>query len=160
MSRSVNKAIIVGNLGADPEIRSIASGARVANISVATSRRWTDRSGAQQEKTEWHRIVLWEKLADIAERYLKKGDSVYIEGEIEYRSYEDKDGVTKYMTEIRGRELVMLGSREGGSGGGMGSSNARSTQRAAPANTGAKGEGNYEDFETKFPEEDDDDLPF
>ncbi len=160
MSRSVNKAIIVGNLGADPEIRSIASGARVANISVATSRRWTDRSGAQQEKTEWHRIVLWEKLADIAERYLKKGDSVYIEGEIEYRSYEDKDGVTKYMTEIRGRELVMLGSREGGGGGGggMGSSSAPA-RRAAPAPAASKSQPSYEDFETKFPD-DDDDLPF
>src|SRR5690606_14000791 len=112
---------------------------RVANISVATSRRWTDRSGAQQEKTEWHRIVLWEKLADIAERYLKKGDTVYIEGEIEYRSYEDKDGVTKYMTEIRGRELVMLGGREGGGGGGgggggaMASSSSQPSRRPAPA---------------------------
>lgn len=163
MSRSVNKAIIVGNLGADPEIRSIASGARVANISVATSRRWTDRGGAQQEKTEWHRIVLWEKLADIAERYLKKGDTVYIEGEIEYRSYEDKDGVTKYMTEIRGRELVMLGSRDGGGGGGagggaMGSQNVQSSRKPAPAKTGSNGD--YEDFETKFPEGEDDDLPF
>lgn len=157
MSRSVNKATIIGNLGADPEIRSISSGARVANISVATSRRWTDRSGAQQEKTEWHRIVLWEKLADIAERYLKKGDTVYIEGEIEYRSYEDKDGVTKYMTEIRAREMVMLGSRDGG-GGGMGASQS-GRKAAAPARSGPKAEPNYDEFETKFPD-DDDDLPF
>lgn len=160
MSRSVNKAIIVGNLGADPEIRSIASGTRVANISVATSRRWTDRSGAQQEKTEWHRIVLWDKLADVAERFLKKGDSVYVEGEIEYRSYEDKDGVTKYMTEIRARELVMLGGREGGGGGGggMGSSGNFPSRRPAPAKTSPRAEESYDDFETKFPE--DDDLPF
>src|SRR5690606_8810444 len=140
--------------GADPEIRSISSGARVANISVATSRQWTGRDGQKQEKTEWHRIVLWEKLADIAERYLKKGDSVYIEGEIEYRSYEDKDGVTKYMTEIRGRELVMLGSGSGGGGGGggMGASNAPPARRAAaPAPSNAsKSEPNYDDFETKF----------
>jgi single-strand DNA-binding protein len=158
----VNKAIIVGNLGADPEIRSIASGTRVANISVATSRRWNDRNGAQQEKTEWHRIVLWDKLADVAERYLKKGDSVYVEGEIEYRSYEDKDGVTKYTTEIRARELVMLGGREGGAGGGMGggmgASNASQNRRPATAKAQKGGDENYEDFETKFPE--DDDLPF
>jgi single-strand DNA-binding protein len=158
VSRSVNKAIIVGNLGADPEIRSIASGTRVANISVATSRRWNDRNGAQQEKTEWHRIVLWDKLADVAERFLKKGDSVYVEGEIEYRSYEDKDGVTKYTTEIRARELVMLGGREGGSGGGAAPSNAFPSRKPAAARAPGKGEESYEDFETKFPE--DDDLPF
>ena len=159
MSRSVNKAIIVGNLGADPEIRSVASGTRVANISVATSRRWNDRNGAQQEKTEWHRIVLWDKLADVAERFLKKGDTVYIEGEIEYRSYEDKDGVTKYMTEIRARELVMLGGREGGGGGGMGSSSSAPSRKPAPSKAPSpRGGENYEDFETKFPE--DDDLPF
>jgi single-strand DNA-binding protein len=160
VSRSVNKAIIIGNLGADPEIRSISSGARVANISVATSRRWTDRSGQQQEKTEWHRIVLWEKLADIAEKYLKKGDSVYLEGEIEYRSYEDKDGVTKYITEIRARELVMLGGREGAGGGGGGGFQNRSREpaaaRSAPA---AKQDPTYDDFSSDFPEEDDD-LPF
>lgn len=156
MSRSVNKAIIIGNLGADPEIRSISSGARVANISVATSRRWTDRSGQQQEKTEWHRVVLWEKLADIAEKYLKKGDSVYLEGEIEYRSYDDKDGITRYVTEIRARELVMLGGRDSGSGGGGGGSfQSRSRE---PARTAQK-EPTYDDFSSDFPE-DDDDLPF
>ncbi|HUE96370.1 MAG TPA: single-stranded DNA-binding protein [Longimicrobiaceae bacterium] len=159
MSRSVNKAIIVGNLGADPDIRSIASGARVANISVATSRRWTDRSGQQQEKTEWHRIVLWEKLADIAERYLKKGDQVYIEGEIEYRSYEDKDGVTKYMTEIRAREMVMLGSGAGGGGGAGGGSQSRAKQPAAAGGKAPSEEATYDDFNADFPEEGDD-LPF
>ena len=159
MSRSVNKAIIVGNLGADPDIRSIASGARVANISVATSRRWTDRAGQQQEKTEWHRIVLWEKLADIAERYLKKGDQIYIEGEIEYRSYEDKDGVTKYMTEIRAREMVMLGSGGGGGGGGGFQSRARQPAAATGGGKGSAEESSYEDFNADFPEEEDD-LPF
>lgn len=157
MSRSVNKAIIVGNLGSDPDIRSTAGGARVANLSVATSRRWTDRAGQQQEKTEWHRIVLWEKLADVAERYLKKGDQVYIEGEIEYRSYEDKDGVTKYMTEIRARELVMLGSGGGGGASGGGGSFRGQQRESAPVAQGAKKEPNHEDFE--FPEGDDD-LPF
>ena len=139
MARSLNKAILIGNLGQDPEIRTIPSGARVAQFSVATTRRWTGRDGQQQEKTEWHRIVVWEKLVDIVERWVKKGDRIYVEGEIEYRQYEDKEGVTKYSTEINLREMIMLGGREGGGGGGRG--------------------GNYDDFQAP-PFEDDDDLPF
>lgn len=121
MSRSLNKAQIIGNLGADPEIRSTTSGTRVATLSVATSRSWTDRSGQRQEKTEWHRVVCWDKLAEICERYLKRGDRVYIEGRIEYRQWEGQDGQTKYTTEIRAREMIMLG----GSGDGGGSSRSR-----------------------------------
>ena len=160
MSRSLNKAIIIGNLGSDPEVRTTGSGTRVANLSVATSRSWTGRDGAQQEKTEWHRIVLWDKLAEIAERYLKKGDKVYVEGEIEYRSYEDKDGVTKYSTEIRAREMMMLGGREGGGDMGGGPPQGSSRQRQpAPAGKQGGNQGGYEDFEGgTFPE--DDDLPF
>ena len=161
MSRSLNKAMIIGNLGADPDIRTTGSGTRVANFSVATSRSWTGRDGSQQEKTEWHRIVAWDKLADIAERFLKKGDRVYVEGEIEYRSYEDREGVTKYVTEIRAREMVMLGgSREGGSdyGGGAPSGGSRSRQPQPAANPAASQSG-YDDFDGgDFPE--DDDLPF
>jgi single-strand DNA-binding protein len=162
VSGSLNKAMIIGNLGSDPEIRAIASGARVANFSVATNRKWTGRDGTQQEKTEWHRIVAWEKLADIAERFLKKGDRVYVEGEIEYRSYEDKDGVTKYITEIRARDMVMLGGRDGGSdigGGGGYQDRGASRRQPAAAKPAEKGQGGYEDFEGgSFPEEDD--LPF
>ena len=163
MSRSLNKAMIIGNLGSDPEIRAISSGARVANFSVATSRSWTGKDGSAQEKTEWHRIVAWEKLADIAERFLKKGDRVYVEGEIEYRSYEDKDGVTKYSTEIRARELLMLGGKsEGGSdfgGGGGAQRSSAPRQQKQPAGKAEKGGGGYDDFEGGgFPE--DDDLPF
>ena len=160
MSASLNKAMIIGNLGSDPEVRAIASGARVANFSVATNRKWTGRDGTPQEKTEWHRIVAWEKLADIAEKFLKKGDRVYVEGEIEYRSYEDKDGVTKYSTEIRAREMVMLGGRDGGSDSGGGSYDRGARQRQpAPAGKPAEKGGGYEDFEGgSFPE--DDDLPF
>lgn len=150
MSRSVNKAIIMGNLGADPELRSTGNGARVASLSIATGRQWTDKSGQKQEKTEWHRVVLWEKLADIAEKYLHKGDTVYIEGEIEYRSYQDKDGVTKYMTEIRGRELVMLGGK--GEGG-------QQRQQGGGQKPAAKKEPTYDDFPAEFPD-DSDDLPF
>jgi single-strand DNA-binding protein len=109
MSRSLNKATLIGNLGADPEIRSTSSGTRVATLSVATSRRWTDRAGNPQEKTEWHRVVCWDRLAEICEQYLKKGDRVYAEGRIEYRQWEGQDGQTRYTTEIRAFELIMLG---------------------------------------------------
>lgn len=155
MSRSLNKAILIGNLGSDPEVRAVPSGARVANFNVATSRSWTGRDGQQQEKTEWHRIVAWEKLADIAEKYMHKGDRVYVEGEIEYRSYEDKDGVTKYITEIRAREMIMLGGREGGGGDSGGSPRERTAGKAATN----KGGSDYDDFQTP-PFGDDDDLPF
>ncbi|MFQ5529527.1 MAG: single-stranded DNA-binding protein [Gemmatimonadota bacterium] len=114
MSRSLNKAQLIGNLGADPEIRSTTSGTRVATLSIATSRRWNDRQGQQQEKTEWHRVVCWDKLAEICERFLKRGDRLYVEGSIEYRQWEGQDGQTKYTTEIRARELIMLGGRDGG----------------------------------------------
>ena len=114
MSRSLNKAQLIGNLGADPEIRSTTSGTRVATLSIATSRRWNNAQGQQQEKTEWHRVVCWDKLAEICERYLKRGDRVYVEGSIEYRQWEGQDGQTKYTTEIRARELIMLGGRDGG----------------------------------------------
>jgi single-strand DNA-binding protein len=109
MSRSLNKATLIGNLGADPEIRSTGAGTRVATLSVATSRRWTSRTGEQQEKTEWHRVVCWDRLAEICERYLKKGDRIYAEGRIEYRQWEGQDGQTRYTTEIRAMELIMLG---------------------------------------------------
>lgn len=155
MARSLNKAILIGNVGAEPEVRAIGSGARVANFSLATNRSWTNSSGEEQEKTEWHRIVAWRKLADIVEQYVKKGDRIYIEGEIEYRSYEDKDGVTKYSTEINAREMIMLGGREGGSYGGD-SGSSRGSSRA-----GAKtGGGDYDDFQAPPMGDEDDDLPF
>jgi len=163
VARSLNKVMLIGNLGADPEVRTISSGTKVAEFSVATSRQWNDKSGQQQEKTEWHRVVVWgyssdkDGLAGVAERFLKKGDRVYIEGQIEYRSYEAKDGSgTKWITEIRAAEMMMLSGREGGAGGGdynRGASQPR--ERAAarqPAST-------YDDFQTP-PMEDDDDLPF
>ena len=114
MARSLNKALLIGNLGSDPEIRATADGTKVAGFSIATNRTWTDREGQSQERTEWHRIVAWANLAEIAEQYLSKGDRVYVEGEIQYRSYEDRDGATRYVTEIRARELVMLGGGDSG----------------------------------------------
>lgn len=160
MARSLNKAILIGNLGSDPEIRTTGSGSRVAQFSIATSRQWTNQSGEQQEKTEWHRIVAWAKLADVVERFLKKGERVYIEGEIQYRSYEDKDGVTKYSTEINAREMIMLGAREGGgsSGEGGGGSTRAAASGSGRAKSGASG-SDYDDFQSP-PLGDDDDLPF
>ena len=123
MSGSVNKVILVGNLGRDPEIRTMQNGDKVCNLSLATSERWKDRnSGEMQERTEWHRVVLFDqRLVDVAERYLKKGSKVYIEGQLQTRKWTDQQGVEKYSTEVvlqrfRG-ELTMLDTRSGGGGG-------------------------------------------
>jgi len=166
VARSLNKAMLIGNVGQDPEIRTIPSGARVAQFSVATNRRWNDKNGQQQEKTEWHRIVAWEKLVEVIERFVKKGDRIYVEGEIEYRQYQDKDGVTKYTTEIRARDVVLLGGRSDGGGGGDwdrgGSRPAASGARSGSGGGGGgggKGGSDYDDFQAP-PFEEDDDLPF
>lgn len=108
----INKAIIVGNLGADPEIRYTQSGTPVATFNVATSERWKDKSGASQESTEWHRIVAWQKLAEICGEYLHKGSRVYIEGKIQTRKWQDQNGNDKWTTEIIAREMKMLDRRE------------------------------------------------
>jgi single-strand DNA-binding protein len=166
VARSLNKVTLIGNLGADPEVRTVASGTKVAEFSVATSRQWTDRNGQQQEKTEWHRIVAWgyspdkDGLAGVAERFLKKGDRVYVEGPIEYRSYEAKDGSgTRYVTEIRAAEMIMLSGREGGSSGGDFGGGARQQPNRERAAAGKQSRGDYDDFQAP-PLEDDDDLPF
>lgn len=108
---SVNKAILVGRLGKDPELRYTASGSPVTRFSIATSESWTDKSGEKKEKTQWHNIVAWNKLADICSQYLVKGKQVYIEGRIETREYDDRDGNKRRITEIIAREMVMLDSR-------------------------------------------------
>jgi single-strand DNA-binding protein len=170
VSRSLNKVTLIGNLGNDPEVRSTTGGNRVATLSLATSRTWNDASGAKQEKTEWHRCVVWNtktsQLADIVERYVKKGDKVYVEGRIEYRQWQDKDGQTRYSTEINVRELIMLSSRQGGGSGGGGDfeGGGYSAPRAArPAEkakaAAAPGGEDFEDFPGAL-EDEDDDLPF
>lgn len=111
---SVNKAILIGNLGRDPETRFMPNGDPVCNISIATTESWKDKSGAKQEKTEWHRVVFFGKLAEIAGEYLKKGSACYIEGRIQTKKYTDKDGVEKYSTEIIGDRMQMLGSKGDG----------------------------------------------
>lgn len=116
MARSVNKVILVGNLGRDPEVRHLENGAVVANFSLATSESYKDRnSGELVTNTDWHNIVLWRGLAEIAEKYLKKGDKVYVEGKLRNRSYQDQEGATKYITEVVGDNLVMMGKPEGNS---------------------------------------------
>lgn len=139
----VNKAILVGNLGRDPEIRHMPNGGAVANLAIATSEKWKDKStGEQQEKTEWHRVVLFKKLAEIAGEYLKKGSKVYIEGKIQTKKWQDNEGKDRYTTEIVGRELQMLDSRAGGTAQ---ASAAPAAQQAQPVPAG--------DF-------DDSDIPF
>jgi single-strand DNA-binding protein len=126
MAGSVNKVILVGNLGRDPEVRSLNNGGKVVNLNLATSESWKDRqSGERQERTEWHKVVIFnENLADVAERFLKKGSKVYVEGQLQTRKYTDKDGAEKYTTEVvlqryRG-ELTMLDGRNEGGGGSFG----------------------------------------
>jgi single-strand DNA-binding protein len=112
---SVNKVILIGNLGRDPETRYLPDGGAVTNISVATTDTWKDKSGEKQERTEWHRVAFFGRLAEIAGEYLKKGSPVYIEGRLQTRKWQDKDGQDRYTTEIVANEMKMLGSRGGGS---------------------------------------------
>jgi single-strand DNA-binding protein len=153
MARSLNRVQLIGNLGADPELRTTPGGSRVATLSVATNRSWTDRQGQTQEKTEWHRVICWDRLAEICEQYLKRGDRVYVEGSVEYRQWEGQDGQTRYTTEIRCRDMIMLGGRGEGvdTGGGSG-------RRAASG--GAEGDDDYSDFSSDALDGPEDDLPF
>jgi len=133
MARGVNKAIIVGTLGQDPEIKYTASGAAVVNVSVATNETWKDRqTGEAQERTEWHRIVMFGKLAEIASQYLKKGSQAYFEGRIQTRKWQDQSGNDRYSTEIVANEMQMLGGRPGG-GTPMGSSGQQQPQSPSEA---------------------------
>lgn len=143
----VNKVILVGNLGTDPEVRTLSSGTKVARLRIATSESYTNREGERVTNTEWHTVNLWRGLADVAERYLKTGNTIYVEGKLRTRSYDDKDGITRYVTEIEGDNMTMLGGRSDGASS-AGPSAQPSAQPAAPSpSQGA-------------PEPDDDDLPF
>ncbi len=132
MSRSLNKVQIIGNLTQDPEVRQTPGGASVCSISVATNRQWTDQSGNKQEKAEFHNIVLWRGLADIAGKYLAKGRRVYIEGRLETRSWDGQDGQKRYRTEIVGDNMIMLDSRGAGNDDSGSSFAAPAQQAAAP----------------------------
>ncbi len=134
---SVNKVILIGNLGRDPEVRYTPNGNAVCNVSVATTRQWKNKdSGERQEETEWHRVVFYDRLAEIAGEYLKKGRSVYVEGRLKTRKWQDKEGKDQYTTEIIATEMQMLGGREGMGGGderGGGDDYGDRPQRSAPA---------------------------
>lgn len=150
MSKGINKVILIGNLGNDPETRYMPNGNAVTNITVATSETWKDKqTGQKQERTEWHRVVFFNRQAEIAGEYLKKGSKVYIEGQLRTRKW-DKDGVAMYTTEIVAKEMQMLDSRSGGQGGQQG---VRSNQSAPAQQAPQKQKGNGEDFY-------DDDIPF
>ena len=137
---SVNKALIIGNLGQDPEIKYTQSGSPVANLSVATSERWKDKNtGEQKEQTEWHRVVVFGRLAEIAEQYLKKGSKIFIEGKIQTRDWEDAEGNKKYTTEVVAREMTMLDSR------------ASADSSASSSDNSAKDTAKDDNFEEDIP---------
>jgi single-strand DNA-binding protein len=160
MARGINKVILIGNLGADPETRAMPSGMTVANLRVATSESWRDKqSGEQQERTEWHRVAMFGRLAEIAAEYLKKGSQVYIEGSLRTRKWTDKQGNERYSTEIIGNELQMLGGRGGGGGGGGASAGAPASS-AQPSYAEESGGGGGGGGSASRSEEFDDDIPF
>ena len=163
MARGINKVILIGNLGQDPELRYTGCGTAVCNMRIATSESYKDRDGNQVENTEWHTVVAWSRLAEICGEYLKKGRQVYIEGSLQTRQWDDKDGNTRYSTEIKAREMQMLGGRDGGGSGGGGDDNSFDQsprpQRQTPASqpkpqAAPAGGGNGYEFTP------DDDLPF
>lgn len=148
-SRGVNKVILIGNLGADPEIRYTTSGTAVANLRLATTETWMDKSGERTERTEWHRVVLWGKTAETASQYLTKGKQVYVEGRIQTREWNDKEGNKRFSTEIHANTMLMLGRGEGGPGG---ESRPGGDRRVQPA-------AEYAGMPDDMPPPDDD-LPF
>ncbi len=169
---SLNKATLIGNLGKDPEVRAIPSGAKVANFSIATTESYTGKDGQKVDKTEWHNIVMWRGLAEVAEKYLKKGSQVYVEGRLQTRSWDDQNGQKRYTTEIIADNMVMLGRPTGGGGGSSGGgaprdndeSFSRSEQpamnqsRSSGGNSGGGG-GGYS-APSSLPPQAEDDLPF
>jgi len=155
MARGINKVILIGNLGADPETRAMPSGTTVANLRVATSESWRDKqTGEQQERTEWHRVALFGRLAEIAGEYLRKGSQVYIEGSLRTRKWQDKQGNERYSTEVVGNDLQMLGGRGGAGAAGSSPAASGAASAGAPsyAEESAGGGSRSEEF--------DDDIPF
>ena len=151
MSRSLNKVMLIGNVGTEPEIRTTSGGSKVAKFTLATNRTYNDRSGQRQEKTEWHRITAWERVAELIEQYVHKGDRLYVEGSIEYSQTEDDTGKPRYWTDIIVRDMVMLGGAGQGGGGTDRGERGMSRGRPAPAPQPAQS--------SPF-DADDDDLPF
>lgn len=162
---SINKVILIGNLGRDPEVRYLPSGDAVANLALATTEQWKDKAGEKQEQTEWHRVAFFGRQAEICAEYLKKGSQIYVEGRLQTRKYTDKEGVERYSTEVRGDRMQMLGGRGGAGGGGSmgaeppsrdhdmpsGSERGAPVERQQPP-ARPKGGGGFDDL--------DDDIPF
>ncbi|MFP6682380.1 MAG: single-stranded DNA-binding protein [Gammaproteobacteria bacterium] len=158
MARGVNKVTLIGNLGADPEVRYTAGGSAVANVRLATAESWRDKeTGDQQERTEWHRVVFFSRLAEIVGEYLKKGSQVYIEGRLQTRKWQDRDGNDRYTTEIVANEMQMLGSRGGGAE--IGSSSGRSESGSSTPNANNGEPATKQSLEPPI-EDFDDDIPF
>jgi single-strand DNA-binding protein len=156
MARGINKVILIGNLGQDPEVRAMPSGSSVANLRIATTESWRDKqTGENKEVTEWHTVVLFGRTAEVAQQYLRKGSSVYIEGRLRTRKWQDKSGNDRYTTEIVGNDMQMLGGRGGAGGGGMGESRDTYNQGGGGDFGGSPsgGGGNDPGFQ-------DDDIPF
>ncbi len=152
MAKSVNKVILVGNLGKDPELKHTGSGTAVTTMTVATNERYKDKNGEWQDRTEWHNVVLWQRLAEIAAEYLKKGRSVYVEGRLQTRSWEDKQGQKRYTTEIVASDLVLLGGGgRGEEGGGRGASRSDFDQSS---------HADFDSAPSRATEITDDDIPF
>lgn len=149
---SVNKVILIGNLGRDPEVRYMPSGDAIANLSLATTETWKDKNGERQEATEWHRVVFFGKQAEVCGQYLKKGSQVYVEGSLRTRKYQDKDGQDRYITEIRGERMQMLGGRPGGGTADYGDTREETRRPAETGEAAGKTGGGFADL--------DDDIPF
>ncbi len=159
MSRSLNKIMLIGNVGSDPEVRSTTSGSRVAKMSLATNRTFQDRSGQQQERTDWHRLTFFGKLADIVEQWVHKGDRIYVEGRVEYSQTQDDQGGTRYWTDIVVNEMMMLGG-QGGQGGPGGAGRGESFGGGGRGGPGGRGGGGGAQTAEPPLSEPDDDLPF
>ena len=168
MARGVNKVILIGNLGSDPEVRYTPDGVPVANFSLATNESWNDKDGQRQERTEWHRLVLWRRQAEVAQQYLKKGSKIYVEGRLQTRSWDDQSGQKRYTTEIVVNDMQMLDSR--GEGGGSGYSDEGGSSAGGGSDFGGDRAGGGSSYggdragtqpdAPPPPGGDDDDLPF
>ncbi|NQV51785.1 MAG: single-stranded DNA-binding protein [Flavobacteriales bacterium] len=153
MAGGVNKVILIGNLGTDPEVKTLTSGTKVARLRIATSESYTNKEGERVTNTEWHSVNLWRGLAEVAEKYLKTGNTIYVEGKLRTRSYDDKDGVTRYVTEIEGDNMTMLGGRNDGGGSAPSQGSSPAASQPAPKQQATKPT-------ESAPDADDDDLPF
>jgi len=157
MARGINKVILVGNLGQDPQSRAMPSGKAVVNLRIATTDQWRDKqTGENKENTEWHTVVMFDRLAEIAAEYLRKGSQVYIEGRLRTRKWQDKEGNDRYSTEVVANDMQMLGGRGGGGGGGGGSYEREPTPRSGGGATGGSAGGGASGGRDDF----DDDIPF